>query len=215
MSGLEGQGYFVSADGGEQYVLAQGADCTAKTLASKLAARAKDLEKAVAVPPVTTTQLKKAARRARKAQPETAGRKWFDLPATAITPEVMQDLKLLQLRGVLDRKKHFRSADSKALPKYFQIGHVIDGAADHYRDGGVVSKNKKHRLVDELLSDANFRRYNKKKFVDIARNDKTQARPLKRAGRHSKGRKGGHFHKVGGSSGGKASKKDKEAFGIF
>lgn len=79
----------------------------------------------------------------------------------------MQDLKILQLRGVLDRKKHFKSADSKALPKYFQMGRIVEGAADHYRDG-VTSKHKKRRLVDELLDDAEFRRYNKKKFVDLS-----------------------------------------------
>jgi hypothetical protein len=38
------------------------------------------------------------ARAARKAAPDTAGRGWFDLPATQITEEVKQDLRMLRLR---------------------------------------------------------------------------------------------------------------------
>lgn len=38
------------------------------------------------------------ARAQRKAAPDTAGKHWFDLPATAITDEVKQDLRMLRLR---------------------------------------------------------------------------------------------------------------------
>ena len=39
-----------------------------------------------------------AAKAARKAAPETAGKAWFDLPATKITEEVKADLRMLRLR---------------------------------------------------------------------------------------------------------------------
>jgi hypothetical protein len=39
-----------------------------------------------------------AHKAARKAAPDTAGRGWFDLPATEITEEVKRDLRLLRLR---------------------------------------------------------------------------------------------------------------------
>jgi len=55
------------------------------------------------------------------ARQQSAGPKWFNLPATEITPEIEQDLKLLKLRNVLDRKRHYKKNDSKALPKYFQV----------------------------------------------------------------------------------------------
>jgi hypothetical protein len=50
----------------------------------------------------------------------TAGEKWFDMPATEITPQLKQDLTLLQMRDVLDPKRHYR-ASAKTLPKYFQV----------------------------------------------------------------------------------------------
>ena len=34
----------------------------------------------------------------RGAAPDTAGKQWFDLPATAITDEVKRDLRMLRLR---------------------------------------------------------------------------------------------------------------------
>ena len=38
-----------------------------------------------------------------------------------MTPEIEQDLKILKLRNVLDRKRHYKKNDSKTLPKYFQV----------------------------------------------------------------------------------------------
>jgi hypothetical protein len=53
-------------------------------------------------------------------QEATAGKKWFDMPATEITPTIKRDLTLLQMRNVLDPKRHYR-ASAKTLPKYFQV----------------------------------------------------------------------------------------------
>lgn len=50
----------------------------------------------------------------------TAGDKWFDMPATQVTASLKQDLMLLQVRDVLDPKRHYRSS-AKAIPKYFQV----------------------------------------------------------------------------------------------
>ena len=42
------------------------------------------------------------------------------MPATELTPTVKRDLTLLQMRDVLDPKRHYRSS-AKNLPKYFQV----------------------------------------------------------------------------------------------
>ena len=42
------------------------------------------------------------------------------MPATEITPTIKQDLTLLQMRDILDPKRHYR-ASAKTLPKYFQV----------------------------------------------------------------------------------------------
>jgi Fcf2 pre-rRNA processing len=54
----------------------------------------------------------------------TAGEKWFDLPATEVTPGIKRDLQLLQMRDVLDPKRFYR-ASSKKLPKYFQVPPLV------------------------------------------------------------------------------------------
>ena len=39
----------------------------------------------------------------------------------------------------------------------FQMGHVVEGAADFY-SGRIPKKQRKATLVDELLADADFRK---------------------------------------------------------
>lgn len=46
---------------------------------------------------------------------------WFNLPATQLTPEIEQDMKVIKMRNILDRKRHYKKNDSTALPKYFQV----------------------------------------------------------------------------------------------
>lgn len=55
------------------------------------------------------------------AKEHTAGDAWFNLPATQITPELRNDLKVLRMRGAIDPQRHYKKADSKELPKYFQV----------------------------------------------------------------------------------------------
>lgn len=72
-------------------------------------------------------------KQARKLKPETAGKQWFDLPAQQLTDETRRDLKLLQLRGTFDPKRFYKSSDhKKGLPKFFQIGTVVEASADFY-----------------------------------------------------------------------------------
>lgn len=56
-----------------------------------------------------------------KEREETAGPMWFNLPRTQMTPEIEQDLKIIKMRNVLDRTRHYKKNDSQELPKYFQV----------------------------------------------------------------------------------------------
>ena len=51
----------------------------------------------------------------------TAGDGWFNLPATPITPELRSDLKVLRMRSAIDPQRHYKKADSRELPKFFQV----------------------------------------------------------------------------------------------
>lgn len=59
--------------------------------------------------------------RKKKNGPETAGKKWFDLPAVEITDEVKRDLRLLRLRGAYDPKRFYKSFDETKFPKHFAV----------------------------------------------------------------------------------------------
>ncbi|KAL7080786.1 hypothetical protein ACP275_14G000200 [Erythranthe tilingii] len=99
---------------------------------------------------------------------DTAGKNWFDMPAPTITPELKKDLQLLKLRTVIDPKRHYKKGDSrsKTLPKYFQVGTVIESASEFFT-GRLTKKERKATLADELLSDGHLREYRKRKVREI------------------------------------------------
>jgi len=116
--------------------------------------------------PVELTRRGKSRDR-KKSKVETAGSRWFDLPATPITTEVKLDLKMLQMRGHIDKKQHFKKSSSqKELPKYFHIGKVVENAADFY-SSRLTKKEQKPHFVDELLADQERKKYLKRKFLEV------------------------------------------------
>ncbi|KAJ3045211.1 hypothetical protein HDV00_011082 [Rhizophlyctis rosea] len=97
---------------------------------------------------------------------ETAGPKWFNLPAPEMTEEIKRDLHILKSRGVLDPKRHYKKDTTKGLPKFFQIGTIVEGAADFY-SGRLTRKERKQTIVDELMADQESRQYFKQKAEGI------------------------------------------------
>ncbi|ESO92818.1 hypothetical protein LOTGIDRAFT_101578, partial [Lottia gigantea] len=96
----------------------------------------------------------------------TKGKKWFDLPATDLSDDKKKSFEILQMRKALDPKRFYKSNDLTDFPKYSQFGTIVEGAADFY-SARIPKKQRKQTLVDELLADAEFRTYNKKKFEEI------------------------------------------------
>lgn len=94
---------------------------------------------------------------------KTKGGNWYNMPATELTEEVHRDLELIQMRSVLDPKHFYKKNDLKALPKYFQVGKVLPSPLDFYQERG-ERKNKKKTIVDELMADAQFQKFNKRKY---------------------------------------------------
>ncbi|CAD6241159.1 GSCOCG00009182001-RA-CDS [Cotesia congregata] len=104
----------------------------------------------------------------KKEREKTKGTKWFNMPAPEMTAEVRHDLQVIQMRSALDPKRFYKKNDIKALPKYFQIGKVVDSPLDYY-SGRLSNKERKKTLVDELMADAEFAKYNKRKFKEIVK----------------------------------------------
>lgn len=110
---------------------------------------------------------KKARKKANKLEREkTKGAAWFGMGAPEITEETKRDLEVLQMRNAADPKRFYKKNDLKVLPKYFQVGQVIDSPADYYSDR-VPNKMRKKTLVDELMADAEFKKFNKRKYAEI------------------------------------------------
>lgn len=97
---------------------------------------------------------------------KTNGQNWFNMPATEITDELRQDMEIIQMRSVLNPTHFYKKNDLKALPKYFQVGTVLPSAVDRYNDRD-TRVNKKKSLVDELLEDAQFQQFNKRKYGEV------------------------------------------------
>lgn len=102
----------------------------------------------------------------------TAGEKWFNMPATEITPEVERDLKILKLRRVLDPKRFYKKDDSllggkkkiKGTMQFFQVGTIMDSPTDYYNR--LTRKERKKTIVEELMEDRTKRQYFKSKFME-------------------------------------------------
>ena len=154
-----------------------------------------EVPKPAVLPGVPTEPAQRLSRgdRKRKAA-ETAGADWDHMRAPTLTSELKRDLLVVKMRGVLDPKRFYRASDSKkGLPKYFQVGTMIEGAEDG-REHKLTRKARKGSILDELLSDDAIRKRAKSQFL------KSQA--VHAAGRkrtvHNRGpakRGGGKRHK--------------------
>ncbi|XP_028301234.1 deoxynucleotidyltransferase terminal-interacting protein 2 [Gouania willdenowi] len=124
-----------------------------------------DFEKKDAVPPYSES--KRALKLKRKTEREkSTGDAWFDMKAPEMTQELKGDLQVLKMRGSLDPKRFYKKNDRDGFPKYFQVGTVVDNPVDFYHSR-MPKKARKRTMVEELLSDADFRQKNKRKYMDI------------------------------------------------
>ncbi|XP_049628273.1 deoxynucleotidyltransferase terminal-interacting protein 2 [Suncus etruscus] len=124
-----------------------------------------DFEKNYTVPPYHESQYQLQKKR-RKERQKTAGDGWFGMKAPELTDELKNDLKALKMRASMDPKRFYKKNDRDGFPKYFQIGTIADNPADFYHSR-IPKKERKRTIVEELLADSEFRRYNRKKYSEI------------------------------------------------
>lgn len=128
-------------------------------------------------PPELTKSGKPLTKRQKKAlKNKTAGPDWFDLPAPseADLPRLYREVEALRLRNQLDPKRFYRKDEGegkgiKGLPEHFAIGTIIPASTPFGTASGdnLTHANRKRTLVDELVDDAEAKRYAKKKFNDL------------------------------------------------
>lgn len=86
------------------------------------------------------------------------------MKAPEMTNELKNELQVLQMRSALDPKHFYKRSEMKSLPKYFEVGKVIETPVEYH-----TTKNDRKRnrtMVDELLQDEEFQNYNKKKYQE-------------------------------------------------
>ncbi|KAF9242576.1 Fcf2-domain-containing protein [Melanogaster broomeanus] len=130
-----------------------------------------------AAPEDPNANWKQLTKRQRKAlKNKTAGPGWFDLPAPAEAdlPRLYREVESLRLRNQLDPKRFYRKEDGeskgiKGLPKHFAIGTILPSTTPFSTAStdNLPRAHRKRTLVDELVDDAEARRYAKKKFEDL------------------------------------------------
>ncbi|XP_059152511.1 deoxynucleotidyltransferase terminal-interacting protein 2-like [Physella acuta] len=122
---------------------------------------------------------RRALKKERRAEREkTLGDKWFGMKAPDIDDKLKNDMELIRMRGALDPKKFYKHQDRKALPKYFQMGTVVDEGTDFY-SSRLTKKQRKQTLVEELMADANIRQYNKRKYSELQQKMRVKKSKLK------------------------------------
>uniref|UniRef100_A0A1B0GI89 Putative fcf2 pre-rrna processing n=1 Tax=Lutzomyia longipalpis TaxID=7200 RepID=A0A1B0GI89_LUTLO len=124
---------------------------------------------------ISLNQKRKANKAAREKE---KGKEWFNLPATEMTEEVKNDLKILQMRSALDPKHFYKKNDLKVLPRYFQVGKYLDSPLDYHQEKH-LKKNKSKTIVEDLLKDAEFQKKIKRKYNEIAAKEKPYFRHRK------------------------------------
>ncbi|KAJ6264807.1 hypothetical protein Dda_0959 [Drechslerella dactyloides] len=98
---------------------------------------------------------------------KTAGPAWYNMPATELTPQIKRDLQMIKLRNVLDPHKHFKGDDWKGkLPKYFQMGTLIEGPTEYY-SARLNNKDRQKSMVDEVLANRGSKDRFKRKYAEI------------------------------------------------
>ena len=86
-----------------------------------------------------------------------------------MTPELKRDLQVLQMRSVLDPKRHYKKDQVRKKsgdPQYLQIGTVIEGPTEFF-SGRIPNRERRKTLMHEVLADAETRDRFKKKYNEL------------------------------------------------
>lgn len=101
----------------------------------------------------------------------TAGKAWDNMAKVELTDEIKADLRAIRLRNQIFKDRFYKTADSKKLPEYFQIGTVVD---DPRAEGGnkdrLTKKQRKGTIAQQFLEDDQAAGFSKRKYESL--NDK-------------------------------------------
>lgn len=100
----------------------------------------------------------------KKDKPVDSGSDWFNMKQPEMTPEIKRDLLIVKQRAALDPKRHYKK-DKWDVPKFFQMGTIIEGNTEFYSK--MTKRSRGKTMVEELLHDDDAGKYFKRKFTEI------------------------------------------------
>ena len=126
----------------------------------------------------------------------TAGPNFYDLPRTNITSDLKADMRLLQMRSMLDPRRHYKKRPEATIPKYSQMGTIIQGRTEYFSSR--LPKGKHRRtFLEEVLTNETSTGHLRKRYNEIQASktsgrkafykrlkDKRSSRTCKRWGPH-------------------------------
>lgn len=101
----------------------------------------------------------------KKKTTETSDERWFNMKQPEMTPEIKRDLQIIKQRSALDPKRHYKK-DKWEIPKFFQMGPIIEGNTEFY-SSRLKRKERGKTMVEELLHDDTTKKYFKRKYHEI------------------------------------------------
>jgi hypothetical protein len=125
--------------------------------------------------------------------PATAGARHFDIPNTAVTPEIEQTFKMLEMRPYVFKDQHYKKALRWKQPAFFGVGTVVDDARDFY-SSRVPKKQRKQTLGEELMGEAGLEQYVDKR-VSVLKEKEAKLRAVRLRKNSAKKRKPIKFNK--------------------
>ena len=97
---------------------------------------------------------------------KTTGDGWFNMKAPEMTPELREDLKAVQLRHIIDPGRFYKKLDKDNLPKFFQMGTILDNIVDGKRNR-LKKSEVKSRLAEQFLEEDREKKYSLRKFEEL------------------------------------------------
>ena len=101
----------------------------------------------------------------KKKTTETSDERLFNMKQPEMTPEIKRDLQIIKQRSALDPKRHYKK-DKWEIPKFFQMGTIIEGNTEFY-SSRLKRKERGKTMVEELLHDDTTKKYFKRKYHEI------------------------------------------------
>ncbi|CAI5718783.1 unnamed protein product [Hyaloperonospora brassicae] len=158
-------------------------DGTKRSSAAALRAEAQALEEAHIIAASRKAVAHSERQRVESQHRKSAGRRWFNFESEELTADARRDFALLRMRNYLDPKKFYKSSDhSRALPKHFQMGQVIEGAHE-FHSARLTKKQRRQTFTDEIMADDDIVRYTHRVAGNIqaaAATRRAPGRPKKR-----------------------------------